>query len=320
MKLRKLTALSTSVLLAASLFTVTQVPSAKAEVCPVNELSPLFFEEYFPGIKWDNSSGKLIIKWTTNVTSINSEPITRDFTAEESGWLELAFNSWDIALDTVAFQRVGTIAEADIQVGYVAINNNGYWTVELDNNFRASGTIQISSVPEFNKDKEGFIESAQSEIGNILGLGDMFSALPVDSVMKDPDVAPFGSLPLSDFDIDLMRQFYGESTCHEAWSPALKAAKAEIKASQEKAAADAKVISDIAAADAAAKVAAEKAIADKAIADTAAKALADKAIADAKAAADAKSKKKTITCVKGKSIKKVTALKPICPKGYKVKK
>ena len=39
--------------------------------------------------------------------------------------------------------------------------------------------------------------------------------------------------------------------------------------------------------------------------------------ADAKAAA---LKKTTITCVKGKLTKKVTAVKPKCPSGYKVKK
>ena len=45
--------------------------------------------------------------------------------------------------------------------------------------------------------------------------------------------------------------------------------------------------------------------------------------AEAKAAAliaEAKSKKTTITCVKGKITKRVTALKPKCPTGYKVKK
>jgi len=31
-------------------------------------------------------------------------------------------------------------------------------------------------------------------------------------------------------------------------------------------------------------------------------------------------KKKTITCIKGKLVKKVTAIKPVCPKGYKLKK
>ena len=30
-------------------------------------------------------------------------------------------------------------------------------------------------------------------------------------------------------------------------------------------------------------------------------------------------KKKTITCVKGKLVKKVTAVKPVCPSGYKKK-
>jgi hypothetical protein len=42
------------------------------------------------------------------------------------------------------------------------------------------------------------------------------------------------------------------------------------------------------------------------------------AIADAQAAAAAK-KKKTITCVKGKLVKKVTAVKPKCPSGYRAK-
>ena len=42
-----------------------------------------------------------------------------------------------------------------------------------------------------------------------------------------------------------------------------------------------------------------------------------KQVADAKAAA---TKKTTITCVKGKLTKKVTAIKPNCPNGYKLKK
>jgi len=75
----------------------------------------------------------------------------------------------------------------------------------------------------------------------------------------------------------------------------LDAAKA--KAAEEKAAAEEK------------KVQEEKAAAE-------AKAAAAKAAA-AKAAA---TKKTTITCIKGKLTKKVTAVKPKCPTGYKVKK
>ena len=66
---------------------------------------------------------------------------------------------------------------------------------------------------------------------------------------------------------------------------------------------------------AAAKAAADKAAADKLAAD---KVAADKAAA-AKAAAAAAVKKITITCVKGKLIKKVTAVNPKCPTGYKKK-
>ena len=44
------------------------------------------------------------------------------------------------------------------------------------------------------------------------------------------------------------------------------------------------------------------------------------AAAEAEAAAKAAAKKKTtLTCVKGKLTKKVTAVKPVCPKGYKKK-
>jgi hypothetical protein len=43
--------------------------------------------------------------------------------------------------------------------------------------------------------------------------------------------------------------------------------------------------------------------------------LAERIIFETKAA----QKKTTITCVKGKTVKRVTALKPVCPAGYKKK-
>jgi len=63
-----------------------------------------------------------------------------------------------------------------------------------------------------------------------------------------------------------------------------------------------------------AKVAEEKAAAEAIAAQKAAE-----AAAAAKAAAAAAAKKKTITCIKGKLIMKVTAIKPVCPAGYKKK-
>jgi hypothetical protein len=54
-------------------------------------------------------------------------------------------------------------------------------------------------------------------------------------------------------------------------------------------------------------------------------ALVAKALAELKAKQEAEAKaaalkKTTITCVKGKLVKKVTAVKPKCPSGYKLKK
>ena len=59
------------------------------------------------------------------------------------------------------------------------------------------------------------------------------------------------------------------------------------------------------------QVALEKAAADKIAAD--------KAAADKAAAEKAKVKSRTIICIKGKVQKKVTALNPQCPKGFKKK-
>jgi secreted trypsin-like serine protease len=85
---------------------------------------------------------------------------------------------------------------------------------------------------------------------------------------------------------------------------------AELKAKQE---ADAKAAAELKAKqDAEAKAAAEL----KAKQDAEAKALADK-LAAAKLAA--LKKKVTITCVRGKTVKKVTEIKPKCPFGYKKK-
>ena len=93
-------------------------------------------------------------------------------------------------------------------------------------------------------------------------------------------------------------------------------AAADLKAAADKAAAELKAVAEKAAADL--KAAADKAAAEKVLTD--AKASAAKILADAKAKAAAALKKTTITCVKGKLTKKVTAIKPVCPKGYTKKK
>jgi Tfp pilus assembly protein FimV len=96
-------------------------------------------------------------------------------------------------------------------------------------------------------------------------------------------------------------------------------AAAELKAKQEaeaKAAAELKAKQE-AEAKAAAELKAKQEAETKAAAELKAK---QEAEAKAAAATAAARKKTTITCVKGKLSKKVTAVKPKCPTGYKLKK
>ncbi len=89
---------------------------------------------------------------------------------------------------------------------------------------------------------------------------------------------------------------------------------AELKAKQE---AEAKSAAELKAKQEAEAVAAAEL---KAKQEAEAKAAADKAAAEAEAKARiAATKKTTITCIKGKLTKKVTAVKPTCPPGYKKK-
>jgi septal ring factor EnvC (AmiA/AmiB activator) len=87
-------------------------------------------------------------------------------------------------------------------------------------------------------------------------------------------------------------------------------AAAELKAKQES---DAKAAAELKAKkDAEAKAAADKAAKEKVAAD---------ALAQQKPTAVSKplAKKKLITCMKGTLTKKVSAIKPVCPKGFKKK-
>ena len=88
---------------------------------------------------------------------------------------------------------------------------------------------------------------------------------------------------------------------------------AEAKAKAE---ADAKALAESQAKARSAQAKAEAEAKAKAEAEAKAKA---KAEAEAKAKAEAAKKRTTITCIKGKQTKKVTAVKPKCPSGYKKK-
>jgi len=318
---------------------------AQDEICPNYDMQSLFFEEYY-GTKWDNRSGNLKLTWSPNNSVINDETVVRKFTETELTWLRDAFNSWDEALGTVSFVEVSENSNPDIVIGFVelvsAVNQpgaTGYWNAWWNNGWRYRATIKLKvGRSDWYGIRNQFIHAVQHELGNVLGLGDIRPNAEFESTQEDSWQKPYGSIPLSNFDTSVVRQIYGESTCPSTFPPSYKAA-AELKAKQE---AEAKVAAELKAKqEAEAKAAAElkakqeaeaKAAAElKAKQEAEAKAAAEfrakqeaeaaavlkaKQVADAKAAA---AKKTTITCFKGKLSKKVTAIKPVCPPGYKKK-
>jgi Tfp pilus assembly protein FimV len=118
--------------------------------------------------------------------------------------------------------------------------------------------------------------------------------------------------------IDADAYNYGEDLLrtYAAGEEAKAKAEAELKAKRE---AEAKAAAELKAKqEAEAKAAAELKAKQEAEAKAAAE-LKAKQEAEAKAKADAAKKKSTITCFKGKTVKKVNAVNPKCPSGYKKK-
>ena len=366
---------------------------AQAEECPTYNFQSIFFEDYYPGTKWDNRSGNRTISWSANASVINDESVTRSFTPEELEWIRSAFQSWDDALDSVKFTETPQSAQAEIVIGYVTLTSaanqpgaTGYWNAWWNNNWRYRATIKlkVSNTSWFSV-KSQFIHAVQHELGNVLGLGDILPTNEFASTQEDSWQPPYGPVPLNDYDTGMIRQLYGESTCPSTFPNAAAKAAAELKAKQEAEAAAAKAAAELKAkqeaelkakqeAELKAKLEAEA----KAIADAAAQKViqddfnavtssyqklllriydlkikfprvsnllgieekmlrlpiilgndlstAKYNIQSVNASLDTsekvweKTQKTTITCVKGKSTKKITAIKPKCPSGYKVKK
>jgi hypothetical protein len=314
---------------------------AQAEDCPTYNFQSIFYDDYYPGIKWDNRGGIKNITWSANASVIHDESVVRSFSPEELEWVRSAFQSWDEALDSVKFSETTQSTQAEIVIGYVALTSavnqpgaTGYWNAWWNNNWRNRATIKlkVGNTSWFSV-KNQFIHAVQHELGNVLGLGDILPTNNFASTQEDSWQPPYGPIPLGDYDIGMIRQLYGESTCPSTFPNSAAKASAELKAKQEAEEAAAKAAVELkarqeaelkAAAELKAKQEAEEAAA-KAVAEQKAKQEAEAiAAADLKAKQEASAKaatlkKTTIVCVKGKSTKKVTAIKPKCPSGYKKK-
>ena len=199
-------------------FTSTE---ASAEECPIYNFQSLFNHDYYPGTKWDNRSGFREITWSSSATVIFDENIARSFTTEELTWIKVAFQSWDDALETMKFIETPYSSEVEIIIGYVALNSSpnyenatGYWNAWWIDNWRNKATIKLRvSETWWFTVKNQFIHAVQHEIGNVLGLGNILPSGDFTSRLEDTWQPPFGNIPLSNFDIGMVRQLYGESTC-----------------------------------------------------------------------------------------------------------
>jgi regulator of protease activity HflC (stomatin/prohibitin superfamily) len=299
------------------------------EICRTFNFSQTFNFGYNPDFPtWTTPGVKRVITWVAlDSGELNGKRIQRSLGTPNLEWLKEAFQSWDDALDSVSFQQINAGSNADIKIGWTQVLQLDYETlfqVRTAQPVRTNASIELKTGSVFLIFEENFIQAVQADIGHILGMGYINPSTEFESVMEWPFQAPYGQVPLGEFDVSLIRAIYSESTCPSSFSPVIQSKInqiAAVKAAEEKAAADraaAIAAEEKAAADRATAIAAEeKAAAVKAeeARVAAVKEAAEKAAAAKAAAAKAKIEaSKKIICKKGFQSKTFVASK--CPPGW----
>jgi hypothetical protein len=278
---------------------VAPTQSLAADDCPVIDYSSLYLDKA-PAANWKNGSAVRVITWSSNEVSIETDAVSVQFSASEQAWLQEAFDSYGEILDSVAFQKITTPNTANIVIGYTLLSKGIIPTETTGGNFgiwKFTAALQKALVqlldPKLRPKRMNssdtrttFIGEVQNEIANVLGMPDVNSRTQKRSLVTIYDtnqLAVYGQTKINDYDAAIMRQLYGESTCNSLYSTAARAANL-----------------------AADKIAGEK--------------LYPSPVTTTLTTISATPAKKTsISCVKGKTVKKVTAIKPVCPTGYKKK-
>ncbi len=285
--------------------TLADVQSNSIEYCPVYDPLKIFDGGEYYSVSWYPSN----ITWGFAQQEIsglgsqwgqNSAKISREPSKLEREIIKEAFQSWDRALDTIQFTES---VNPRIEIGFIEGGNHSFiynWLFRQSTDskkFINQGSIGFNSLDTKIINEGYFSAVAHRRIANILGMGFIETSNPNDSVVKgDLDYIYNRTKGLSlknigsryiptNYEIGLLRSLYGESTC-----PSTFGLQFDVERAQQ-----AKVNADL-----------EEA---------------RKNFEDAKARADVEAKtttkKLTISCVKGKTVKKVTAINPRCPSGYK---
>jgi hypothetical protein len=217
---RKLMAMLFAFALSASSAVALNPAAAFAEDCPTFDFSTLFYDDYNSGVAWASPGEKKTITWSTNSESIYDEVTARPFTVEEEAWVVEAVKGWDDVLSNITFQKTDNGSSAEIAIGWVTLtsaerqtNATAYWNGWGKNGIRNKGTIKLRVTAPFLAKREGVIHAVQHEVGNVLGLGDIKPNSAFESKQEDPWQEPYGQATVSDFDAQIIRQLYGESTC-----------------------------------------------------------------------------------------------------------
>jgi len=294
----KITRLVVLALIGLSGIVVSPAQAVVADNCPVIDYSTFGFEKT-PAANWKNSEPVRVITWSSNETFIATDPVSTQFSPTEQAWLQEAFDSYGEILDSVAFQKITTPSSANIVIGYTLLSKGIIPTETTGGNFGlwmfnyGSGAIQLLDAKLRPKNftlfdsHDTFIHAVQNELGNMLGVPDVDAKGPKRALVTIYDtskLATYGQVKINDYDAATMRQLYGESTCSSSYTAEARAANL-----------------------AADKIAGEKSLTARATSTT------------STTVAAVPGKKTSVTCVKGKTTKKVTALKPVCPAGYKKK-
>ena len=271
-----------------------------------------------PAANWKKSEPVRVITWSNNVTFIRTDQVSTSFSDTEQGWLDQAFNNYGEVLDSIAFQKVDASKNPDIIIGYTLLSkgiiptettggNFGLWAFD---SFLQKGAIQLLDPKLWPKnftlfrDETTFILAIENEIGNMLGVPDVANGAKESlvTVYNTSKFKVYGQSKLNDYDAAIVRQLYGESTC---------VSKYNADARSKNLAAD--------------KVAGQQYLAKLVTPTPVPVATATPTPTPTPTATATPSPTKTvvkattITCIKGKTTKKVTAVNPKCPSGYKKK-
>jgi len=311
-------------------------------------MSPASYQNYL----WLNPTKSRKITWSLrnstlelkDIRGVRQKVVSRAFTPVEAIEIRSAFDSWDISSETINFEEVSESNSPDVKIGFVVPTVTDSFTTydwQFGYTNQSGVTIynRIAGYIALNQNDPNFANSnflhnlTQRAIGEVLGLGDLSNQVNGESVMKWPVTSEKRFVPLSDLDIRLLRQLYGESSCTEDFPWSVKELKAKAntekiladanKRSQEIISAanlDAKRILDSAQSQSGSILASAKSSADLVINQansTAAKIITEANLLLEKAKTE--SIVTTITCTRGSTVKKVSGKTPKCPSGYKLR-